>query len=203
MPKKSVYFEEGAKSVFAVALKWPGWARRSSSRDRALDLLMSCQTRYERVIGRSLPKGPVTLIGSVQGDATTDFGAPGAIPSWDAAAITVNERRRQLEILERCWHYFDEVVEFAPPTLAKGPRGGGRDRDDVAEHVREAERAYGRKIGLRIPPRTLWHEQRTMLIDRLKDVHVAGAWPTSYAIRRLAWHVVDHAWEIEDKSAAR
>ena len=26
-------------------------------------------------------------------------------------------------------------------------------------------------------------------------------WPPRYAARRLAWHVLDHAWEIEDKSA--
>jgi hypothetical protein len=25
-------------------------------------------------------------------------------------------------------------------------------------------------------------------------------WPARYAIRRIAWHVLDHAWEIEDKS---
>jgi hypothetical protein len=27
-----------------------------------------------------------------------------------------------------------------------------------------------------------------------------GSWPLSYAARRLAWHVLDHLWEIEDKS---
>jgi hypothetical protein len=25
-------------------------------------------------------------------------------------------------------------------------------------------------------------------------------WPPRYAVRRFAWHVMDHAWEIEDKS---
>jgi hypothetical protein len=25
-------------------------------------------------------------------------------------------------------------------------------------------------------------------------------WPLRYAARRFAWHVVDHLWEIEDKS---
>ena len=25
-------------------------------------------------------------------------------------------------------------------------------------------------------------------------------WPVRYWIRRTAWHVLDHAWEIEDKS---
>jgi hypothetical protein len=27
-----------------------------------------------------------------------------------------------------------------------------------------------------------------------------NGWPTRYAARRIAWHVLDHAWEIEDRS---
>jgi len=27
-----------------------------------------------------------------------------------------------------------------------------------------------------------------------------AVWPARYAIRRTAWHVLDHAWEIEDRS---
>jgi hypothetical protein len=25
-------------------------------------------------------------------------------------------------------------------------------------------------------------------------------WPARYAVRRAAWHELDHAWEIEDRS---
>lgn len=25
-------------------------------------------------------------------------------------------------------------------------------------------------------------------------------WPAAYAVRRMAWHVTDHMWEIEDKT---
>jgi len=25
-------------------------------------------------------------------------------------------------------------------------------------------------------------------------------WPPRYAARRIAWHVLDHAWEIEDRT---
>jgi hypothetical protein len=28
----------------------------------------------------------------------------------------------------------------------------------------------------------------------------SGGWPTTYAIRRFTWHVIDHIWEIEDRS---
>ena len=29
---------------------------------------------------------------------------------------------------------------------------------------------------------------------------VEKGWPQRYAARRIAWHVLDHAWEIEDRS---
>ena len=25
-------------------------------------------------------------------------------------------------------------------------------------------------------------------------------WPVPYAARRIAWHVLDHAWEMQDKA---
>ena len=28
------------------------------------------------------------------------------------------------------------------------------------------------------------------------------SWPYRYAARRIAWHVLDHAWEMEDRSEA-
>jgi len=28
---------------------------------------------------------------------------------------------------------------------------------------------------------------------------VPDGWNASYAFRRMAWHVVDHIWEIEDR----
>jgi hypothetical protein len=31
---------------------------------------------------------------------------------------------------------------------------------------------------------------------------VPKGWPSRYAGRRIAWHVLDHAWEIEDRSAS-
>jgi hypothetical protein len=55
-------------------------------------------------------------------------------------------------------------------------------------------------MGLRIPPRTAWPEQRSLVSAKLRAGYSGQAWPQLYAVRRLAWHVVDHAWEIEDKS---
>ena len=145
-----------------------------------------------RVVGR------LHVVGTVTGDMYTDFGAPGTPGPWDDDAMTTASRRRQIELLEDCWRYFDEVVASSSPTLRKGPRGGGRDRDGVVDHVREAERAYAPKVGVHVAPRTPWPEQRRLIVSGLERGGETR-WPFRYAVSRIAWHVLDHAWEIEDK----
>jgi hypothetical protein len=140
------------------------------------------------------------VIGRVPGDATTDFGAPGRPGEWDDEPLSAAEADRLAGLLERCWQAFDAVVAGAPAELRKGPRGGGRDRDRVVEHVREAERAYARKLGVRLPPRTPWPAQRAALLAALRAGAPDGSWSARYALRRIGWHVLDHAWEIEDRS---
>jgi hypothetical protein len=142
----------------------------------------------------------VTVVGRTSGSPNTDFGALANPGAWDDEPISAAERERQLAILERAWSCFDEVARTAPPELRKGPRGGGRDRDKVVDHVREAERAYASKAGVRVPPRTPWPKQRATLLGALRDDSVERKWPVRYAIRRITWHVLDHVWEIEDRS---
>jgi hypothetical protein len=195
-----VYFEEGKSSVFAAAIDWPGWCRRAKTMDLALEALLEYQDRYAAVLSVPFRPGKLDVVGAVPGNTTTDFGAPGVDTPWDAEAISSRDLKRQVTVLSDSWAYFDAVVDSAPATLTKGPRGGGRDRDAIVEHVREAERAYGRKIGPRVAPRTSWVEQRGSISSALLADSPDGVWPSRYSLRRLAWHVLDHAWEIEDKS---
>jgi hypothetical protein len=58
------------------------------------------------------------------------------------------------------------------------------------------------KIGRRIAPRTPWPEQREAIVETIRAGAPAGTWPVRYAIRRGAYHVMDHAWEIEDKGSS-
>jgi hypothetical protein len=194
-----VYFEEGKSSVFAAAIDWPGWCRRAKTIDAALEALLEYQDRYAAVLSVPFKPGQLEVVGSVPGNATTDFGAPAVETPWDFEAITTRDLRRQVTVLSDCWAYFDDVVEHSPAALRKGPRGGGRDRDGVLNHVREAERHYCSKLGTRVPPRTPWAEQRAVVTDALLNANPAASWPPRYSMRRLAWHVLDHAWEIEDK----
>lgn len=195
-----VYLETGKTWVFACALDWPGWCRRGRGEHAALDALLDYSERYAVVAGPEFDPGSLKVIGRVSGNKTTDFGAPDARGPWDDEHICAGELHRQIELLRAAWQHLDRVISQAPASLRKGPRGGGRDRDDIALHVREAERAYAAKAGLRIPPRTPWPEQRTSLAQTLEQGAPDVKWPVRYTIRRCAWHILDHAWEIEDKS---
>lgn len=199
MPTTRVYFEEGTTSVFAAALEWPGWCRRAKNRDLALEALLDYQERYARIVTTRFTPGRLEVIGSVKGNATTDFGAPGVRGPWDDEAFTVKDVKRHVGLLQDCWTSFDAVVEFSSAVLTKGPRGGGRDRDDIARHVQEAERVYCSKLGTRVAPRTPWLDQRALVTQTLLAGAPDASWPSRYSIRRMAWHVLDHLWEIEDK----
>lgn len=200
MTPTRVSLELGSRWVFAVALDWPGWCRRGEGEQAALDALLDYADRYATVVGPGFAPGELHVVGRVSGSSTTDFGAPGATGEWDDEPLPPAEAARLTGLLGACWRAFDAVLASAPAELTKGPRGGGRDRDATADHVREAERSYARRIGARVPPRTSWAEQRAVVVDALLASAPGGSWTARYACRRIAWHVLDHAWEIEDKS---
>jgi len=199
-PTTRVYLELGTTSVFACTLDWPGWCRRGKGEAAALDVLLEYADRYAAVAGPGFDPGELYVVGRVAGTTTTDFGAPDARTEWDDEPLPQDEAERFAGLLDAAWRRFDAVVASAPADLRKGPRGGGRDRDAVGGHVREAERSYGRKIA-RVPPRTPWPEQRAAFLGALRIGAPDGSCPARYAARRFAWHVLDHAWEIEDRSS--
>lgn len=202
-PALEVYLEQGRVWTFACALDWPGWARRGKGDEAAIEQLLAYAERYALVVRDDAPDfavGEVHVIATVAGSSTTDFGAPDARGPWDDRAA---EPERLARLLEACWTAFDRAVAAAPPELCKGPRGGGRDRNQIARHVQEAERSYGRKLGSAVPPRTPWPDQRAAFSAAVRTGAPGGSWPLAYAVRRFAWHVLDHAWEIEDKTPIR
>ena len=194
LPVIRVYLEQGRTWTFASAVDHPGWSRRGKGDEAALDVLESYRGRYARAVG-SEPEGALHVVATVPGNGTTEFGAPDIPGPHDGEALQPDE----LAAVRACWEALDQAAAAASPQLRKGPRGGGRDRDAVLAHVREAERSYARALGVRLPPRTPWDEQRAAVLGALATAQDTK-WPVKYAARRIAWHVLDHAWEIEDKS---
>jgi hypothetical protein len=187
-----VHLEVEKQWAFACAIDHPGWQRRAKGEAAALEELEAYRGRYADAVGVT-PTGELHVVATLPGTTTTGFGAPDVRGPWDDEPLT----QAELDAVAACWGAFDRIVAVTSEELAKGPRGGGRDRDEVVAHVVEAERAYGRKIGVRVPPRTAWVDQRAALLEGLPH---GGSWPAKYAARRIAWHVLDHAWELQDKT---
>ena len=206
-----VYLEVGKRRVFASAADWPGWARSGKDEQSALDALAAAAPRYAAVAKAAriafAPGAGFTVVERLPGNATTDFGAPGAIAKAELKRLTKKEAGRLSALVSGCWTVLDRVVESAPPSLRKGPRGGGRDRDAIVAHVLGAETGYARMIGLRLKEpagdAAEVREHRNAIVAGIR-AGTGGAvdrrWPARYAARRIAWHATDHAWEIEDRS---
>jgi hypothetical protein len=207
-----VYLEEGKKKTFAVAIDWPGWARAGKGGEAALEALEAYLPRYLPVVRRAGLAPPdvdgVEVLERIPGSATTEFGAPDRTAQADLAPLAPGETDRLAALVEAAWAVFDEVVAGAPAELRKGPRGGGRDRDKIVAHVLGAEAGYVRMLGLRAStagqevPDPAWRPALLGLLRAATDpgpVRERG-WVLRYAARRIAWHVLDHAWEIEDRS---
>ena len=153
------------------------------------------------------PGDGFVVVERLPGNATTDFGAPGAISKLEHKRLTKKEAGRLSALVAATWTVLDHTVEEAPATLRKGPRGGGRDRDAIAAHVIDAETMYARKLGLRLKPpaagdATALREHRNAIVAGIRAGTrgvTEGGWPARYVARRTAWHAMDHAWEIEDR----
>jgi hypothetical protein len=206
-----VYLEIGSKKAFACALDWPGWCRAGRDEARALEALEASRSRYAAVAsaaGMTLPAGAeFKVVERLPGTATTDFGAPDAIAGTDPEPLGAVEMDRIAALMTAAWTVFDRTVAGAPAELRKGPRGGGRDRDAIVEHVLGAETAYARKVGTRLRQPAVGDKEaiaahRAALLDALRAAEIPErGWPPRYAARRIAWHAIDHAWEVEDRSS--
>jgi hypothetical protein len=198
--------------AFASATDWPGWSRSGRREPEALEALVDYAGRYAAVARRAGLDFPDALTiddldvqEHTPGDGSTSFGVPGRVTGLDLRPVTPLQAKRFADLVQAAWDTLSDVAHAAPAELRKGPRGGGRDRDKIVTHVEDAERAYMRKIGLTPGADAPIHDVRAQVIEAFRrgtdgSPLPGGTWPLRYAVRRFAWHVLDHAWEIEDKS---
>lgn len=178
--------------------------------------------RYKSAIGAaasSLAKprsaSDFTVVDRVTGNATTDFGAPGAITELDRRTLSAKELDAALELLGAAWLAFERTAaknrraQLAP----SGPRGGGRSLAKMLDHVREADEGYTSAMGgTSKPAGAEWSVVQQNFVTavrarnagELPDIGPRGGrrWPALFAIRRSAWHALDHVWELEDRTTA-
>ncbi|MCC7022738.1 MAG: hypothetical protein IT338_07920 [Thermomicrobiales bacterium] len=211
-----VVIETGTKKVFASAIDWPGWSRSGKTEDEALEALRQYAERYQRVAGIAgveevaAAAESFAIIERLKGSAVTDFGVPAEAAELERAAEPMPdaECERQIRLLRACWQAFDDTAARVSEELRKGPRGGGRNRTKIIEHTLEADRGYARKVGVKTAKGAVFtddglREHRDAVCAAIRAINtsgeVPGSWPLRYYIRRAAWHLLDHAWEMEDK----
>jgi hypothetical protein len=85
------------------------------------------------------------------GNATTDFGAIGVIPSADRATASPADCARLEKVLRAGWRALDAARTRATgKALRKGPRGGGRELAAIIDHVGDADRGYLNALGWKL-----------------------------------------------------
>ena len=208
--KMDVYLEIGKKRTFAGAIDWPGWCRSGRDEAAALQALFDYGPRYARVLraarlGFRAPTDTVVfaVIERLQGNATTDFGAPDAVPTSDRRPVDDAELRRFQTLLNACWRAFDATTSAATgKVLRQGPRGGGRDLERIVQHVLGADEGYLGRLGWKFemdeadePGRKLSQARKAML-DALApavrgEMSTRGPrggvrWTPHYFVRRVA-----------------
>jgi hypothetical protein len=219
MPVRTV-IERGPKGKRSVALSidWPGWERGAKTAELAVEKLESYRERYRPIatLAGMAPDfdtaGPLEIVEETVGTGMTDFWGISFSPSaaeqepMDEAAL-----ERGISLLRACWTFFDGVANRVSAEMRKGPRGGGRNRDEVVRHaIRVESEDFARRVGLHIP------EGAALKPDALppyRDAYVAAmraynagevaqrmrSWTLPFLIRHSAYHMLDHAWEMEDK----
>ena len=219
------YLEIGNKRVFAGVLDWPGWCRSGRDEAAALAALANYGPRYAQVIAQTglafQPPGTAqdfNVVERLPGTTTTDFGAPDVAPSSDIGRIGQDELEHFGLILQACWGPLDAAIAAAAGLeLRKGPRGGGRELEGITKHVLGAEQGYLASLAWKLPKHELTNLNEEMRLTRqaIMDALSAAArgevaergprggkrWPARYFVRRVAWHVLDHAWEVVDRSS--
>ena len=220
MPKKMrVILEIGKKErrVVAGATDWPGLDRWGRTDDDAIATLTAYRPRYAGVAERAgmadefALQREAEIVERVTGSGSADYWGIAHVPSeTERTVLPPTALERRLTLLRACWSYFDEVAARVSAELRLGPRGGGWTRDEIIRHVHLNEPGqFTRKIEVRTPREPMLTADgraahRAATLDAIRaynaDGRIAGrSWPIQFLIRRIAHHVMDHAWEMEDR----
>lgn len=206
------------KKVAAVAIDWPGWSRGARTAADAMELLDAYRARYRSVADRAGLAAEFDRAGDLEvvedhvGVGSTDYwGISFAPSSLEQEPMGADELDRKIGLLEASWRYFDDVAARVSAEMQKGPRGGGRDRDEIVRHALGWERAdLAKRVGVVVDPIVPptpdgFSSHRDEFVAALRTYNAEGRmargrnWTIALLLRHTAFHVLDHAWEMEDK----
>jgi hypothetical protein len=213
-----VIVEIGTKGrrVVAAAIDWPGIDRWGTTEDDALGKLATYLPRYSCVAERAgladafERQRTIEVIERYPGSSSTDFWGIAHVPSeTEREVLSATDLERRLDLLRACWSYFDEVAARISKELRPGARGGGRSRDQIIRHTYANEpEQLTRKVEVRTPREVVLTSDgravhREATVEAIRAYNAEGkparTWPIQFLVRRTAHHVMDHAWEMEDR----
>ncbi len=200
----------------AGAMDWLGLDRWGKTDDFAIEKLTSYLPRYTGVaelagLAKEFARHrEVEIVERVTGSGSADYWGIAHVPSEiEREVLSPPELERRLALLEACWSYFESTAERVSADLRPGPRGGGWTRDEIIRHVHVNEPGqFTRKVEVRTPREVVLSPDgravhREASLDAIRAHNVEGkaarTWPIQFLIRRIAHHVMDHAWEMEDR----
>lgn len=204
------------KRWVAVAADWPGLERGGKTEDEAVEKLARYVKRYLPVakrarLGSKLARQTdLAIIGRYPGTGSTDFWGISFAPSpLDRVPFDAPTFARWVRLLRAAWAEFDETVARVSAELRPGVRGGGRSRDQIVRHVLANEggdfskrvKARSELEDLLTPARLAQHRDRYVEAMRtwFAEDKPLGNWTIPYLLRHTAYHVLDHAWEMQDR----
>ena len=219
------------KRAVAVALDWPGWSRGAKTAELALETLETYRDRYRPVAAIAgmadefSAAGDLEIVDDKVGTPSVDFWAISFSPSaLEQEPMGDAELERGIALLGACWAFFDGIAAHVSPGMAKGPRGGGRDRDEIIRHtIRVESLDFASRVRLQIPEGLraasakeaadrsgtltpgLLREYREAYLAAMRAYNAGEveprmrSWNLPFLIRHTAFHTLDHAWEMEDK----
>jgi hypothetical protein len=205
---------KGKKTV-AVASDWPGLERGGKTEEHAVERMLAYVPRYAPVAERAgladafARQDGHEIVTRYPGTGSTDFwGISFAFSDHDHLPVSTGELDRELALVRAAWDLFDGVRARVSPVLRKGPRGGGRDRDQIIRHVLGVEADWASGIGVTTTMEELLdpagvERYRSAYLAAIRQHHADGLmakkWPLRYLVRHTAYHTLDHTWEMEDK----
>jgi len=203
------------KRVVAVAIDWPGLSRGSKTEEDAIATAVRYIPRYAPVAelaGMAAEFAQVSgseVVAEYTGTGSTDFwGISFGSSDIDRAPISDDELERHLTLMQAAWAFFDQTRARVSAEMRKGPRGGGKDRDQIVRHTVFAELDMSKNVGVRPEWEGLLEDERLAAyrneyVAAMRQYHAegktTGKTPLRHLIRHTAFHTLDHTWEMEDK----
>ena len=185
-----------------VAADWPGLERGAKTEEAALERLRSYVPRYAVVTKLAgmeaafATRPAVDVVEHYPGTGSTDFwGISFAFSSIDQQAMSGEELERELRLMRACWAFFDEVRARVSADMLRGPRGGGRDREQIVRHIVANEQDWVKKLGVITPDEAMLTDEginahRQDYCNAIRAFHSQGKmarnWPLRYLIRHTA-----------------